>query len=120
MLHSQNLHNPEHRQWNQQHVGWLEDLEVWRNEDYAARDGLRAAEQKLLNLHNLYEEHRKAMVALEQEFHRLEHTEASPAELTELRHRQAVEALRHEHLAYRRQAILGTVAQLKALMKENI
>lgn len=116
MLQSEDLHNPEHRTWNSEHVRWLDELQTWRRENCEARDSLRELEQALVSQQNTFEDHRLVMVALEQEFHRLEHVHAGSAELAAVRHRQFAESLHHRHLGFRHQAIMAAVAQLKVLL----
>lgn len=112
----------EHREWNREHVFWLEDLERWKVESEEARQVLKRADLRLRDGEKAWEEHREAMVAMEQKLARhdkhLEHREGcdEAAEHQSQRALQAEQRVVHQGLAQRHQAIMTAVHSLEQLL----
>lgn len=116
----------DHREWNREHVYWLEDLDRWREERHEALDTVRALEGVLSYPEAAWEQHREKMVALEQELarhqHHLQSDGADTAQEQEnheaSRRRQEEERAQHARLKARQEAVMQHLRELRALLAD--
>lgn len=116
MLPSQEMQNPEHRQWNREHVSWLEDLQRWQAENRQARTVLAEIIERLTATEQSYEQRRRDWVTVEQEIHQHEHGHGAAHDHEECRRRQAHLAQTHEEMASRHLEMMMTVEKLNELL----
>lgn len=114
MLPSQEMQNPEHREWNREHVSWLEDLQRWQAENRQARAVLAEIIERLAAAEETYEHRRLEWVKVEQEIHRHEHGHGDDHE--ECRRLQVQLAQSHEELASKHLEMMMTVEKLNELL----
>ncbi len=118
----------EHRAWNREHVYWLEDLDRWKLERKDALELLRALEGAMSYNETAWEQHREAMVALEQRLARHQHHlesggSDSAAEQQEheasRRLQEEEERSSHSRLKARHEAMMQCLRDLKGLLAEE-
>lgn len=115
----------EHREWNREHVHWLEDLTRWRDERREALELARAVERALHREDPDWEAHQAVMVALEQELARHQHHlevcgEDDAEEIARhvrTRRDQGEQRSRHALLRSRHEAVMQHLKALGALLK---
>lgn len=115
----------EHRDWNREHVHWLEDLTAWRAEREAALEWARGIELALRRPDEDWDPHQAVMVSLEQELarhqHHLEQYGEDDAEEiarhVRTRREQAEQRARHAVLKGRHEAIIKHLKALQELLK---
>ena len=111
----------EHREWNREHVYWLEDLTRWNRERQVALEALKAIETHLRDRDSEWEEHRRAMVDVEQELAHHQRALEKGEKDSETDHEAARESQRlqrqvHADLKAKHESIVTKLQQVRCLV----
>lgn len=122
------LMTEEHREWNREHVYWLEDLTRWREEHSASIESLERIIIHLRDSEKLFEEQRQSMVAHEQELahHQrgldqgVEHDSIADQLHEDARRSHDLERETHRALMKRHQLVKKKITELLELVESEI